>query len=284
MSCTCICLCACDDGGASDDGERRCWRAPSSTHSGRFPRRALRTALIQLRRSLLSLSRQCCPHNPVQTHNSKQPHTAAKRSYHLVRDVGLLVVAEQRDRRVRLGRQHVDERVAVAVQRDRRARLEQLAVERAQDAHVVVGARRGADDAGVGVHHLEELADHERHRLYPLDLLLRPQQLALEVLLLLLDVLLLLYVGERGVFRPMIGRQWAVGRCTRREDEGRGEESTQQTMRAARSTAAALFSCCTPPEIVVDLVYGRYRAFHAPCSPLTHAPGSPGTPAAAAAS
>jgi hypothetical protein len=41
------------------------------------------------------------------------------------------------------------------------------------------------------VNHLQKLPNDQRHRLYPLDLLLRPQQLPLEVLLLLLDVLLL---------------------------------------------------------------------------------------------
>jgi hypothetical protein len=79
----------------------------------------------------------------------------------------------------------------VAVQRHAGARLEQLAVERAQDAHVVVGARGAAHDAGGGVHHLQELADDERHRLDALHFFLRTQQLALQVFLLVLDVLLL---------------------------------------------------------------------------------------------
>jgi len=79
----------------------------------------------------------------------------------------------------------------VAVQRHAGAWLEQLAVDGGQDAHVVVAARRAAHDADVGVHHLQELADDERDRLDALHLLLRTQQLALQVLLLVLDVLLL---------------------------------------------------------------------------------------------
>lgn len=109
-------------------------------------------------------------------------------------------------------------------------------VEGGQDSNVVVGAGGGAHYARVVVHHLQELADHQRHSLHPaqggeqgerttepggargrgprqargpctrmpcnacldaLDLLLCPQQLVLQVLLLLLDVLLL--QRERGV-------------------------------------------------------------------------------------
>jgi len=64
-----------------------------------------------------------------------------QRHTHLVGDVGLLVVAQQGDAAVCLGREDVDERVAVAVERHRRRRFEQLAVQRAQNADVVVGAR-----------------------------------------------------------------------------------------------------------------------------------------------
>mmetsp|Transcript_19580 Transcript_19580/g.51517 ORF Transcript_19580/g.51517 Transcript_19580/m.51517 type:complete len:217 (-) Transcript_19580:35-685(-) len=109
----------------------------------------------------------------------------------VVADVRLLVRAEHRDRRVRLRRQHVHDGVRVAVQRDRRAGLEQLAVDGAEDAHVVVGAGRRADDAVVVVDDLEELADDERHGLDALDLLLGPHQLALQVLHFVLDVILL---------------------------------------------------------------------------------------------
>jgi hypothetical protein len=110
---------------------------------------------------------------------------------HLVRDVRPLVVRQQRDARVGLRRQHVHQRVGVPVQRHRRRRLQQLPVERAEDADVVVGAGGGAHDARVRVYHLQELADDQRHRLDALDLLLGAQQLTLQVLLLLLDVLLL---------------------------------------------------------------------------------------------
>ena len=78
-----------------------------------------------------------------------------------VRHVRPLRGGEQGDRGVGLGGQHVDERIGVPVQGDRRARLEHLPVQGGQDAHVIVGAGGGADDAGAGVHHLQELADDE---------------------------------------------------------------------------------------------------------------------------
>ena len=105
-----------------------------------------------------------------------------------VRSLG---VGEQRDAGVRLGGEDVHERVGVAVERDRRAGLEQLAVQSAQDADVVVAPGGGGDDTRVLVHHLQELTDHEGHRLDALHLLLRAKQLDLEVFLLILDVLLL---------------------------------------------------------------------------------------------
>lgn len=109
----------------------------------------------------------------------------------LVADVGALRHLHHLDARVGLWREHVHDGVRVAVQRDGRVGLEALAIESAEDAHVVVGAGRGADDAVVGVHHLEELADHERHRLDALDLLLGTDELPLQVLHLVLDVALL---------------------------------------------------------------------------------------------
>ena len=115
----------------------------------------------------------------------------AARGAHRVGHVGLLGGGHERDGGVRLRRQHVHQRVGVPVQRHTCAWLEQLAVQRAQDAHVVVAAGGAAHDPGVGVHHLQELADDQRHRLNTLYLLLRAQQLALQVLLLVLDVLLL---------------------------------------------------------------------------------------------
>jgi len=69
--------------------------------------------------------------------------------------------------------------------------FEQLPVQRAEDTDVIVGARGGAHDAVVGVHHLQELADDQGHGLDALDLLLGVQHLPLQVQLLLLNVLLL---------------------------------------------------------------------------------------------
>ena len=103
----------------------------------------------------------------------------------VVRDVGLLVGAEHGDGGVGLRGEDVDHRVRVPVQRHRRARLEELPVDRGEDAHVVVGARRRRDDAMVVVDDLQELADDEGHRLDPLHLL-RAHELALQVLHLIL--------------------------------------------------------------------------------------------------
>lgn len=52
----------------------------------------------------------------------------------------------------------------------------------------IVGARRGADDAGVLVDSLEELADDEGYGLDALDLLLGANELALKIELLVFDV------------------------------------------------------------------------------------------------
>ena len=77
------------------------------------------------------------------------------------------------------------------MQGDGGAGLQQLAVEGGQDPHIVVGACGGSHNTRVAVHHLQELANDQRHRLDPLHLLLCAQELALEAPLLLLDVLLL---------------------------------------------------------------------------------------------
>lgn len=79
----------------------------------------------------------------------------------------------------------------MSVQRHGRRGLQLLPIDRAQNPHVVIGARGGADDAVVGIDHLHELADDEGDGLDPLDLLLGAEELALEVLVLVLDVLLL---------------------------------------------------------------------------------------------
>mmetsp|Transcript_6056 Transcript_6056/g.18332 ORF Transcript_6056/g.18332 Transcript_6056/m.18332 type:complete len:476 (-) Transcript_6056:96-1523(-) len=108
-----------------------------------------------------------------------------------VRHVRLLGVRQQRDGGVCLGREDVDECVRVAVERHRGRGLEKLPVDRGQDAHVVVGPRRGAHDRGVLVDHLQELPDHEGDGLDALHLLLGAHQLPPQALGLLLDVVLL---------------------------------------------------------------------------------------------
>ena len=79
----------------------------------------------------------------------------------------------------------------MAMQRDGATRLEEFAVDGAQDSDDIVAPRRAPHDARMLINRLEELADHERDRLNPLDLLLRADELPLEVLLLVLDVLFL---------------------------------------------------------------------------------------------
>jgi len=122
----------------------------------------------------------------------------------------------------------------VAVERDGCGGLEKLAVDGAEDSDVVVGSGGGSNDAIVLVDHFHELADDERHRLDPLDLLLRAEELALEILLLVLDVLFLdvdelklalqgleaavevVLVGGRGVAAAEAALE-VVGFCRREE-------------------------------------------------------------------
>mmetsp|Transcript_20563 Transcript_20563/g.48703 ORF Transcript_20563/g.48703 Transcript_20563/m.48703 type:complete len:342 (+) Transcript_20563:380-1405(+) len=108
-----------------------------------------------------------------------------------VAHVGPLRGAHQRDGRVGLRREHVDDRIRVPVERHGRAALQQLAVDGRQHPHVVVGAGSGADDAVVVVDDLEELADDKRDRLDALHLLLCAHVLTLQVVDLVFDVLLL---------------------------------------------------------------------------------------------
>lgn len=152
----------------------------------------------------------------------------------IISDVRLLGLAEERDAGVGLRRKNVDERVGVAVECDGGGGLEKLAVDGTEDPDVVVGSGGGSDDAVVLVNHLHELANDERHRLYPLHLLLRSEQLALEILLLILHVLLLdvdelqlalegfqaavevVLVGGRGVAAAEAALE-VVGFCRREE-------------------------------------------------------------------
>lgn len=124
-------------------------------------------------------------------------------SPHLICDIWPLRLAEQRDGRVCLRREDVHQRIAVPVQCHAGTGLEQLSIERGQDPDIVVGACCGADNARVGVHHLQELTDDQRHGLNALDFLLGAQQLALQAALLLLDVVLLQQVSEQSLLRVL---------------------------------------------------------------------------------
>ena len=77
------------------------------------------------------------------------------------------------------------------MERDGSRRLEQFAVDSAEDSDVVVGSCGGSNDAVVLVDHLHELAYDERHRLDPLHLLHRAEELAPEILQFVLHILLL---------------------------------------------------------------------------------------------
>lgn len=79
----------------------------------------------------------------------------------------------------------------MAVEGDGSRGLEELTVDCAEDPNIIVRAGSGSDDGVVLVHHLHELADHERHRLNSLHLLLSAEELALQVLELVLHILLL---------------------------------------------------------------------------------------------
>ena len=105
----------------------------------------------------------------------------------------------------------------MAVEGDGRGGLEKLAIECGENSDDVVGAGRGLYDTGAGgpllackarvcvscvvcglawldvllVDSLHKLPNDERYTLNPLDLLLCPDQLALEAPLLVLDVLFL---------------------------------------------------------------------------------------------
>lgn len=70
-------------------------------------------------------------------------------------------------------------------------RFQMLAIDGAENPDVVIRAGGGANNPVVLINHLHELANNERHRLDPLDLLLGPKKLAFEILLFILDVFFL---------------------------------------------------------------------------------------------
>ena len=123
-----------------------------------------------------------------------------------VRHVGLLIGPQHGDGGVGLGREDVDEGVGVFVQRDRRRRLQQLAVQRAQDADVVIRSGGGAHDARVLVDGLEELSDDEGDALDALDFLLGVEKLLFEVSLLVFDVFLLNLEEFELLLEPFVAR------------------------------------------------------------------------------
>lgn len=110
---------------------------------------------------------------------------------YIIGDIRLLRLAEERDARIGFRGQHIDQGVGVTVQRNRGGRLQKLAIDCAENTDVVIGAGGGTDDAVVLVDHLHELADDEGNGLDPLNLLLGTEELALQVLLFVLHVLLL---------------------------------------------------------------------------------------------
>lgn len=77
------------------------------------------------------------------------------------------------------------------MQRDRSGGLQELPVDGTKNPNIVIRAGGGTDDAVVLIDHLHELADNERNRLDPLDLLLSAEELALQILLLIFHVFLL---------------------------------------------------------------------------------------------
>ena len=89
-----------------------------------------------------------------------------------IADIRFLISSQHGDGTVSFRRQHIHQGVTVLVERHAGAGLEQLSVQGGEDADVVVGAGGGANNASVLVNGLQELTNHKRDRLNPLDLFL----------------------------------------------------------------------------------------------------------------
>lgn len=73
----------------------------------------------------------------------------------------------------------------------KRRGLQQIPVENAQNPHIITRPSGGSNDTVVLVDHLHEIADDEGNGLAALHLFLCVEELALEILLIVLDLLLL---------------------------------------------------------------------------------------------
>lgn len=103
------------------------------------------------------------------------------------------------------------------MQRDRGRGLKKLPINCTQNPDIVIRSRGRADDAVVGIDHLHELADDEGDRLDPFHLFLGSEELALEILLLIFDVLFLdldeleLALERFEVYVEVVGGGWGGG-------------------------------------------------------------------------
>lgn len=135
--------------------------------------------------------------NPSYRHSPQKPEIQYKKKTRkryetdIISDVRLLRLTKERNARISLRRENINESIRVTVERDGGRRFEKLSIDCAENSDIVIGSGGGSDDAVVLIDHLHELANNERHRLDPLHFFLRAKKLALEILLLVLDVLFL---------------------------------------------------------------------------------------------